>query len=246
MDKNLEIVRTALYHKKTKTLILGDLHLGYEEHLSRKGIFVPKFQFNDIIDLLEEMLKKKKVENVVFNGDIKHEFGTITETEWRYIIKLFDFFIKRDIRIIIVQGNHDPIIKPIAEKRGISIFKEYVIGDILIIHGDFIPKDIEKNAGKNNISKKCIKTIIIGHEHPAISLKENERIERFKCFLIGKWKGIDLIIMPSVNPLVEGTDILQEKMLSPFLKDVKLDEFDVYICGEKTLYFGKISDVKGL
>ena len=44
--------------------------------------------------------------------------------------------------------------------------------------------------------------------------------------------------MPSFNPIIEGTDILKEKTLSPFLKDTS--NFECYIVADKVRFFGKI------
>ena len=60
-----------------------------------------------------------------------------------------------------------------------------------------------------------------------------------QCFLKGKWKKKELIAVPSFNPLVEGSDVLKEKLLSPFLENI--DDFEVYITsGEETYDFGFI------
>ena len=127
------------------------------------------------------------------------------------------------------------------------------------MHGHELPKQVDSN----------IKTIIIGHEHTAISLKEGPRVEKFKCFLKGKWnlenekrkisktklnklteklirlksKKLNLIVMPSFNPIIEGTDITKEQLLSPFLKKTKIKDFKVYIVGDKIYDFGKLRDL---
>ena len=45
--------------------------------------------------------------------------------------------------------------------------------------------------------------------------------------------------VPSFNPLLEGTDILKEELLSPFLTDIK--NFKVYIVGKGEVFdFGKV------
>jgi metallophosphoesterase superfamily enzyme len=105
---------------------------------------------------------------------------------------------------------------------------------------------------------KGIKTIIIGHEHPAVSIHEGVRTELFKCFLKGKFKGRILIVQPSFNLVTEGTDVLKEELLSPFLQQ-ELSDFECFIVAEdskasinrnlkieplsNTLYFGKIQDL---
>jgi len=106
-----------------------------------------------------------------------------------------------------------------------------------MMHGDKFNKTVE-----DIIKNKKIKTIIIGHEHPAVSLKEGSRTETFKCFLKGKFKGKELIVQPSFNLVTEGTDILKESLLSPFLKQ-NLKNFNVYIVADKVYDFGKVSSL---
>ena len=101
-------------------------------------------------------------------------------------------------------------------------------------HGDKIPS----KALLRNVS-----TIIIGHEHPAISIREGPRVEQFKCFLKGKYKGRNLIAQPSFNTMIEGTDVLKDKNLGPFLKQ-NLDNFEVYAVEDKVYRFGKLGKLR--
>ena len=66
-------------------------------------------------------------------------------------------------------------------------------GETLVLHGDSLlfRKELKK-----------AKRIVIGHEHPAVSLKEGPRGEQFKCFLKGKYKGRNLIVQPSFNSII--------------------------------------------
>ncbi len=83
----------------------------------------------------------------------------------------------------------------------------------------------------------------MGHEHPAISIKDGPRTEIFKCFLAGKWKKYNLIAQPSFNLVTEGTDILKEKILSPLLKQ-NLRNFDVFVVADKVYNFGKLRNLR--
>ncbi len=239
LTDNIEIIDLALYLRKEKTLVMSDLHIGIEESLSKRGVLIPRFQFNDLMQKLKLILNKVKVERVVFNGDLKHEFGEISPQEWRNILKLFDFL--QDKEIIIIKGNHDPILKPIAEKRNMELIESYNIKDITILHGDKILANLNK-------------IIIMGHKHPAIGLKKGIRLERYNCFLKGKWHNKTLIVMPSFNLLTHGSDILKGNLLSSFLNDINLDNFEVFVVEptenvnelSKILYFGKVKDVKNL
>jgi len=231
--EGIEIIDLALYIKKEKTLILSDLHIGYEEMLNKQGILIPRHQLKDIVDKLDRIFSKVKPKIIVINGDLKHEFGTISEQEWRDTLKIADHISTKG-KLILVKGNHDTILGPISKKRNIELVDKYKTGDLLIMHGDGAAK--EKDI-------KEIKTIIIGHEHPAITLKEKGREERYKCFLKGRWKRKNLIVMPSMNPVTEGTDVLKDKLLSPYLQG-NLDNFEVFVAADKTYDFGKIKNIK--
>src|SRR3989344_3066826 len=228
--KGIEIIETALWLKKQNILIINDLHIGYEEVLQRKGILVPKFQLKEIITKLEHILEKTKPEKVIINGDLKHEFGTVLKQEWKEVLQFLDVVLQKCKTVIIIKGNHDPIIAPIAEKRRVAVVTEYSVDDTLIVHGDEL---METKATR----------IIIGNEHPAITMREGSKWEKYKCFLKGKWQRKELIAVPSFNPLLEGTDILKEEVLSPFLEDIAT--FKVYIVNKGEVFdFGKVKDLQ--
>jgi hypothetical protein len=265
-----------------KILVISDIHIGYEEALNRQGFLIPRMQFRDIVQRLERIIGKNKFKIIIVNGDLKHEFRRISEQEWRQTSLLLDFMSKHSEKIVLIKGNHDNILGPIASKKKLDIVDYFVTGDILILHGNKEIKAEKLKKIKNSTLKEraclgCyddlrhggvfeqkknergqtatlrkqysfsrIKTIIIGHEHPAISIQEGMRAEKFKCFLFGKYKGKNLIVMPSFNPIIEGTDVRKEKLLSPYIKNI--DEFRaVVITDEGTaLDFGKIKGLKNV
>ena len=225
--KDIELVYLALLINK-KVLVISDLHLGYEEHLRKKGVLIPRFQFKDIKNRLELILKETKPEIIIITGDLKHEFGTISDQEWRDILSLFDILSEHTKKIILIKGNHDTILNIIAKKRNLKVKDLYKLKDTLILHGDHMV-DLNK-----------IKTIIIGHEHPAVMLKRGVRSELYKCFLKGKFKGRNLIVMPSFNSLSIGSDI-RKRGLGPFIKN---KDFEVFVVvDDKSYYFGKLKEL---
>lgn len=228
---DIAMIDLALYLKKYKALVIADLHIGFEEALTKQGVLVPRFQYKDMIDRLEQIFAKVRPKTVVLNGDLKHEFGGISKQEWKETMRLFDYLLRKCKNVIVVKGNHDPNIEPITRKKPVSVVDEYVLDDVVITHGDVIPKTKAK-------------VIVMGHEHPAIGLREKTRVERFKCFLKGKYKKSVLIVQPSFNVCVEGTDVTKEQVLSPLIKNVR--DFEVYIVDDvrkKTLYFGKVMNL---
>ncbi|MDD5253946.1 MAG: metallophosphoesterase [Candidatus Nanoarchaeia archaeon] len=223
IEKGIEIIDLGLYLKKYETLIISDLHLGYEELLKEEGYLFPLNQYKDLIERLKKIIDKVKIERIIINGDLKHDFGSILRSEWKGVLDILDFL--KDKEVIIIKGNHDKMIEPIANKKGIKVVNRFDIDNITIIHGDIIPIELKE-------------IVIIGHEHPAISFKDKP-YEKFKVFLKGKFGKSKLIVMPSFNLIFPGTDIRKDKLLSPFLgKDIS--EFEVFIVEDKVYNFGKV------
>jgi uncharacterized protein len=231
ISKNIQIINLALWIKSEQTLIISDVHLGLEESLHIKGILVPKQQADMIIKSLKIILTKVQPETIIVNGDLKHNFGKNLKQEWNDTLKLIGFLEKHCQELIFIKGNHDNFLKTIAAQRKINVVEDLMISDIFLTHGDKI-KEHNKNT----------KTIIIGHEHPAISLTDKSKKEVYKCFLKGKYKNESLIVMPSFNPLSYGSDVLNHRRFSPYLEDTS--NFDVFVVGDKeVLNFGKLKNI---
>ena len=185
------------------------------------------------MESLGKILLKTSPKIIIINGDLKHEFGSISSQEWRETLAVLDFLMKSSENLILIKGNHDTILGPIAKKKNIRIVNHFLTGETLILHGNKLPgKSLETKA----------KTIIIGHEHPALSIRDGGRSEKFKCFLLGKWKRKNLIVQPSFNPITEGTDVLSEKTLSPFLKG-GAKNFEAFVVADTIYPFGKLKNI---
>jgi len=224
---NIEIIDLCLYLRKEKILVVGDMHIGLEEALQKQGFFIPRFDIQEVIGRFKKIFSIVEIEKIILIGDVKHEFGAISDQEWRDTLKVLDFLLEKR-NLIIIRGNHDTILGPISKKRGIEIIEKYKVNKILFVHGDKIINDDSK-------------IIVIGHEHPAVSFKSRPD-EKFKCFLVGKFKNKTLIIIPSFNFLNEGGDITKEKTLSPYIKNIK--SFKVYVVEDKVRDFGFVKDLE--
>ncbi len=231
IEKGIDIRDLSLYLTSSKTLIISDVHLGYEQSLSDSGVFLPRFQYKETIERLDKIFENLKVNKIIINGDLKHEFGRISNTEWKTILNLVDYFLDKCKDVVFIRGNHDKILEPVLRKKNFEIRDYFLIDNLFICHGDKV---------FDNEEFKKSKILVIGS---AVSLEKDGRKEKYKCFLIGKWKNKKLIVMPSFNLVIEGTDILNEKLLSPFLHQ-NLDDFEVYVVGDKVYHFGKIVNFK--
>jgi hypothetical protein len=230
--RGIEMIGRALWLPRQKILIIADLHIGYEEALNKQGILAPRMQFKEIKKEIEELLVKVKPRIIIINGDLKHEFGEISQQEWQDTNEILDLMFKK-AGVILIKGNHDTILKPIAKKKGLEIKDFYCIDKICVLHGDKILVNPEMHKAK---------ILIIAHEHPAVSLREGSKVEQYKCFLLGVWKGKKMILMPSFFSLFEGTDVKKEKLLSPYLKNI--ENFDVFVLGDRIYKFGKVKNIK--
>jgi putative SbcD/Mre11-related phosphoesterase len=221
----IEIIDLGLYLTKHKILVLSDFHLGYEEGLNKKGVLIPRMQYKDVINRLDLIFSKVKPELIVINGDLKHEFGVISQQEWKEVLRLIDYLENKG-KLILIKGNHDTILGPIADKKDIKVVDELFVDDVLITHGHKVPK-------------RLADVIIIGHEHPAVFVRSDVRAEKYKCYLRGTYKRNVLIVQPSFNLLTDGTDVGSEELLSPFLNQ-NLSNFEVFVVDKKIYYFGKL------
>ena len=71
-------------------------------------------------------------------------------------------------------------------------------------------------------------------------LKDQGKAEKYKCFLKGKWKNKELLVLPSVNPLSYGTDV-RNPGHSPFIKDKS--NFEVFVVSKGEVFnFGKVKE----
>jgi len=231
---------------ENKILVLADLHIGYEESVVETGIF-PRIQTHEIITNLSKIFDKLnkrniKLDKIIILGDLKHEHGKISPAEWRETLYVLDFISKKAKEIILIKGNHDNILGPIANKRNIQVKSLYQYNDILFMHGDKEYKTAFKHKNKKD---KDIKILILAHLHPAITLSDEYKKEKYKSFLLGKYKRKQTYILPSFNPISIGYDLITGKGKKEFLiiPENKLKSFDAIIYNpeeDKAYNFGKI------
>ena len=226
--------------KGKKILVVGDLHLGFEESLNESGILVSRYMFKEMIEYFDRVFKKTgKVDSIVLLGDVKHHFGKILKQEWSDVLKLFDYFFKKMEKkgeIIITKGNHDTILEPILRKReNIKLSDYFIFGEYCFLHGD---KDFLEMYNKK------IRVWIMGHGHPAMKLSDGVKTEGYKSFLVGKYKGKEVIIVPSFIDMREGSDPRENDLGLAW--NFNLSRFRVMVVSEDldVLDFGRLKELR--
>ena len=262
----MKFVDKAVFLEKEKILVITDLHLGYEQGLQEQGVFIPKTQYKKTLEDLNKIFNEinknksvnkktagnkenklgdksdfsfnnKKIKEIIILGDLKHEFSGVSQQEWKEVLDLLGYLKTKTKKIILIKGNHDNYLVNVVKKQGVKL-KDYYIKEVgkekvCFIHGYKLFSEC---------LDKSIKTIIMGHLHPSISIIKNVKKEIYKCFLVGKFKGKEIVILPSFFPLVEGADITIEDTNLAFKLDLK--NFEVYVpIPGKVLKLGKVKEI---
>lgn len=224
-----------------RILVIGDLHLGYEESLNRSGVFMHHHLFDETLRYFNKVFDLVgRIDYVVLLGDVKHNMGMIMKQEWNEVLALFNYFEDKCNEIVIVKGNHDNILEPIVKRKGsIRLSDFFVFGDFCFMHGD---RDFF-NVGK--VDDRKIKYFVLGHGHPAIKISDGVKIEKYKCFLVGKYLGEKVIIVPSFIEANEGSDPRENDLGMAWNFNYK--DFEVFIVQDESLEvlkFGKLKRLK--
>src|SRR3989344_9156973 len=98
-----------------RTLVIGDLHLGYEGAMMASGVMIPVKLYDKCVNDFDLIIAEVGgfVDNIVMLGDIKHEFGIILNDEWNYIIKFIEYVKNKCKKLVIIEGNHDAVLFPV-------------------------------------------------------------------------------------------------------------------------------------
>lgn len=148
--------------EKTRTLVIVDLHIGWEIALSERGIHVPT-QTPRLLQKLENLIENYKPERLLILGDVKHTVAKAETSEWHDIPDFFNELKTHVEEIQIIRGNHDGNLEPLLpEDIKILPSSGIVIGDVGLFHGHRWPSPT---------LLKC-KTLVMGHVHPVIAFRD--------------------------------------------------------------------------
>ncbi len=219
-------------------LVIADLHLGYEISLAEEGIYFPEVQYKEFVDRLIKIKNTFNISKIVINGDLKHKFSYHSSIGWKIIENFIEFLAEEFEKAIFIRGNHDTFLIKYLKKYNFELLDYYTLDNIFITHGH--------KFFDNSLNYKAV---VIGDEHPAISLYDEIGIKhKIKVFLVGRTKNNILIVLPSFSDLFPGlsiNEVPKEELTSPYLKSFLNDDF-LCIPVDETLPIFKLSDVKDM
>lgn len=207
---------------KKRSLVVSDLHIGFESNLATNKIFIGKNTTTlETINAIESIIDLEKADSLILLGDVKSSIKSITKYEWEDIPKFLKKIMDK-VDIILIPGNHDANIQKLVPE-GVSLISStgVVIENILLTHGHTMPTENFSHADK----------IIMGHVHPVFfqedSVLNGQRVwlsiktEKQKIFPSDSGE-LEIIVVPSFNKYFYATHKKQyKKSISPILERIK-------------------------
>lgn len=227
----------CIWYEPKETIIISDLHLGYEASLRDEGVSLPRFQKEEILDRLSNIFDKFEPRSLIVNGDFKHSFGENRDEEFYAVMDVIDH-IEDHCSLGIVRGNHDNFLKTITENKGVPLYEEPLhLDNFIITHGQ---GDIVDEIKEEDL-------IILGHEHPSLKIRdEMGSVLNLPCFLYHPHNNI--LILPAFSPLAQGRDVINnEVFISDSLSDTgtNLNDFQVFAISDTGLMdFQTVQEIK--
>jgi putative SbcD/Mre11-related phosphoesterase len=148
--------------QKTRTMVIADLHIGWEMALAEKGIHVPT-QMPKLLQRLENLMSTHKPERLLILGDVKHTVASAEMGEWHDVPDFFTELRKHVQEICIIRGNHDGNLEPLLpENIRILPATGIVMDGVGFFHG---------HRWLSPALLKC-KTLVMGHVHPVVAFRD--------------------------------------------------------------------------
>jgi putative SbcD/Mre11-related phosphoesterase len=207
---------------KNRSLIVSDLHIGFESKFASNEIFLGKNStINETISSIEYLIESANADAIILLGDVKSSIKSISKSEWNEIPKFFEK-IKKKVDTIMIPGNHDANIQRLIPE-GVSLVSStgLVIENVLLTHGHVMPSENFSHVDK----------IIMGHVHPVFfqedSVINGQRVwvslKIKKQYVFPSMSGeLEIIIVPSFNKYFYATQKKQyKKSISPILQKIK-------------------------
>ena len=207
---------------KKKSLIVTDIHIGFENSLASNEIFIGKNStINETIQDLSEIIDAENPDSVILLGDIKSSIKSISRNEWNEVPMFFEK-IREKCDVTLVPGNHDANIQRLVPDNISMISSTGMVEEnVLLTHGHTMPSENFSHVDK----------IIMGHIHPVFfqedSVMNGQRVwisiktEKENIFP-NKSGELEIIIIPSFNKYFYATHRKKyKKSISPIIDKIK-------------------------
>ena len=200
----------ALFIRKTKIIVLSDIHFGKSTSLNKYGNQIPPYDIKETIEKLKKIICYYKPIKIISLGDSFHDKFSILNMGNDDLTEIKN--ITNNIKFLWITGNHDEKIIG-KEKVGGKFYESF--------HQDnFYFRHIKTH------SKILKKFEFSGHFHPKVSIKINNSRYYYKCFLVSE----NFCILPSFGHYTGGLDVN-----SNAFKKIITEKADLLILGKNKI-----------
>jgi DNA ligase-associated metallophosphoesterase len=191
----------ALFWPAERTLIIADFHLGKVNTFGQHGLILPAGAQLDDLVRLETLLRRQKVDRLIFLGDLVHARSGLTPALEESLANVV-CAVKREV--ILVTGNHD---RALVKKwptawASIQVVSEWSHGPFGFQH-EYLSGSTSTALPQSSISSSADSFIWAGHVHPCVRLQAGPDRVRLKTFLVRNEYGL----LPAFSSLAGGFDI---------------------------------------
>ena len=209
--------RRAVFLEREQIVAVADLHLGYAWAHRYNGQLLPLHPPDDLLARLADLCTFYKPKHLAILGDIIHEAVPVVEISDE-LKKVFST-LGGLCGLKLILGNHDKKLRKLA--AGISdleFINRFESDEFLLVHGN------------ERVSVPGQRFVLMGHEHPAISLGDGIKSAKFPCFMISK----RVLLLPAFSQWAAGSNIRSYDFMSRLAREANFTKA-VAICGSKLL-----------
>lgn len=204
------------------SLVAGDLHLGLEAELRRKGLHGLDAS-RELVEHLGALALAHDATRILLLGDVKHSLGA-REAEARALAPLAGL----PCPVEVVPGNHDGALAEVAPFLALHDARGIVRGGVGLVHGHTWPHPALFAQGR----------LVLSHNHPQVALvDELGGVTSEPCWaraplgeaVLERYPDAALpgeaILVPAFNPLLGGVALnrTDRSPLGPLLTHGLLD-----------------------
>ncbi|MGQ9597060.1 MAG: metallophosphoesterase [Thermoproteota archaeon] len=229
-----------------ETLVIADIHIGYEGEIRLKGIKLPSLTrriLSHVLSLAERTSAKK----LLILGDLKHTVYGPRGLEWRDVPAFMRRMMEKFDWVGVIPGNHDGDIYAVLPDRAELIDPDgMVMNGTLFTHGHKRVDIILEKKNKDDI----IKTVILGHFHPAVELIDDLGYRYvLPVWVKGKFgEDVEILLMPAFNENIGKLIVNNPQRISEdlrgLLKSDLMDLQDAEVYSLDLVFLGKICDLE--
>ncbi len=217
----------AVYVEHANTVVIADVHLGYEEEMASTGVYLPRIQLRHAEKLIDSLATRHPGATLVVAGDLKQSFSKLLRQERVEVSRFIDYALQAGFKkVIVVRGNHDNFVSHIVRDRGGEWVEDLLdLGHgIIVAHGH---KRVEADY----------ELLIMGHEHPAVQVTMAGGRTKFPVFLAVPLESErTALVLPPTGAYQVGNVVttFRENYLSPIIREEGIIEESVPVIVDET------------